>query len=128
MRAVGGWRSADAERRFRAMEDELWTDRGLPDPDVLSVETAAGTTRLYRWPGEGEPIVFLHGMGGTGLTWAAYVERLADRIVDEVVAEADRRRGELDADLARHPPRSLDLVRVVAVHDELPDDPRRLAA
>ena len=81
MSGVGGWRSADAERRFRAMEDELWRDRGVPDPDVLDVDTTAGTTRVYRWSGDGEPIVFLHGMGGTGLTWAAYVERLTGRDV-----------------------------------------------
>jgi pimeloyl-ACP methyl ester carboxylesterase len=61
------------------MEDELWRERWPEPPEALDVESYAGTTRIHRWAGTGEPIVFLHGMGGTGLTWSPYVERLAGR-------------------------------------------------
>jgi pimeloyl-ACP methyl ester carboxylesterase len=61
------------------MEDELWRERWPHPPTALDVHSYAGTTRVYRWSGTGEPIVFLHGMGGTGLTWSPYVERLPGR-------------------------------------------------
>ena len=73
---IGQWRSEAARQRFMAMEDELWLERWPEPPAGLDVETFAGATRIYRWPGSGVPIVFLHGMGGTGLTWSAFVERL----------------------------------------------------
>jgi len=75
------WRSAKAERRFRAMEDELWKDRGGRPPEALDVETSFGPTRAYRWKGEGAPLVFLHGISGTGLIWARYADALARRDV-----------------------------------------------
>jgi pimeloyl-ACP methyl ester carboxylesterase len=58
------------------MEDELWRELWPELPAALDVESWAGTTRLYRWEGTGEPIVFLHGMGGTGLACTPYAERL----------------------------------------------------
>jgi len=62
------------------MEDELWA--AYPRrPEPVDVETERGTTRAYRWPGRGDPIVFLHGIGGTSLLWAAYAEELAGREV-----------------------------------------------
>ena len=64
-----------------AMEDEIWRERWPDPPIALDADTSAGTSRVYRWPGTGEPIVFLHGMGGTGLTWSLYVERLVERDV-----------------------------------------------
>jgi pimeloyl-ACP methyl ester carboxylesterase len=76
---IGDWRSEGARQRFIDMEDELWRERWPDPPAALDVDSYAGTTRIYRWPGTGEPIVFLHGMGGTGLTWSPYVERLAER-------------------------------------------------
>jgi pimeloyl-ACP methyl ester carboxylesterase len=63
------------------MADELWRERWPAPPAALDVDSYAGTTRIYWWPGTGEPIVFLHGMGGTGLTCSPYVERLAGRDV-----------------------------------------------
>src|SRR3954463_177474 len=74
------WRSAKAERRFREMEDALWAEfprEALP----IDVETARGSTRAYHWAGEGDPIVFLHGIGGTSLIWARYAEALPGRDV-----------------------------------------------
>jgi len=76
---IGEWRSETARRRFVEMEDELWRERWPDPPAALDVDTDVGTTRVYRWPGTGEPIVFLHGMGGTGLVWSPYIERLAGR-------------------------------------------------
>ena len=76
---VAEWRSEAARQRFIEMEDELWRERWPEPPVALDVDSYAGTTRVYRWPGMGEPIVFLHGMGGTGLSWSPYVEALAGR-------------------------------------------------
>jgi pimeloyl-ACP methyl ester carboxylesterase len=76
---IAEWRSETARQRFVEMEDKLWRERWPDPPAALDVDADAGTTRVYRWPGTGEPIVFLHGMGGTGLMWSPYVERLAGR-------------------------------------------------
>jgi pimeloyl-ACP methyl ester carboxylesterase len=76
---ISRWRSEAARERFVAMEDEIWAERWPEPPPAQDVDTYAGPTRVYRWPGAGEPIVFLHGMGGTGLMWSPYVERLAGR-------------------------------------------------
>ncbi len=62
------------------MEDELWAEYPRR-PQAFDVETRLGTTRGYRWPGAGEPIVFLHGIGGTSLVWASYAEALEGREV-----------------------------------------------
>jgi pimeloyl-ACP methyl ester carboxylesterase len=79
-RYLGRWRNPKSERRFREMEDALWaTYPGRPL--AIDVETDFGTTRAYRWPGTGDPIVFLHGMGNTSLAWAPYAEALAGRDV-----------------------------------------------
>jgi pimeloyl-ACP methyl ester carboxylesterase len=74
----GGWRSERGEQRFRALEDELWHERFPTPPAASDVETRYGTTRAYHWPGPGDPVVLLHGMGGTSLMWAAFVADLAD--------------------------------------------------
>jgi pimeloyl-ACP methyl ester carboxylesterase len=75
---IGRWRSDEARRRFVDMEDELWREHWPQPPDALDLESFAGTTRVYRWKGAGDVVVFLHGMGGTGLTWSPYIERLSD--------------------------------------------------
>jgi pimeloyl-ACP methyl ester carboxylesterase len=91
---IGKWRSEAARERFRAMEDELWLERWPEPPKPLDVESFAGVTRLYHWPGTGTPIVFLHGMGGTGLTWSAHIERLAGRDVYAIDTIGDVGRSE----------------------------------
>jgi len=75
--SISRWKSDEAKQRFHAMEQTIWDDHGYPSPQPIDVATWAGTTRVYRWSGTGEPIVLLHGMGGTGLTWGPYVEGLA---------------------------------------------------
>ncbi|MEM7275779.1 MAG: alpha/beta hydrolase, partial [Actinomycetota bacterium] len=43
--------------------------------------TSFGPTRVYRWPGGGPPVVFLHGMGDTSIRWIPYAEQLGDHDV-----------------------------------------------
>jgi pimeloyl-ACP methyl ester carboxylesterase len=76
---IAEWRNEAARQRFIDMEDELWRERWPDPPTALDVDSYAGTTRVYRWPGAGQPMVFLHGMGGTGLSWSPYLERLIGR-------------------------------------------------
>src|SRR4051794_9400689 len=85
------WRSPGAEARFRSLEDEIW-DTYPRRPEPIDVETPHGTTRAYRWAGDGDPIVFLHGIGGTSLLWATYAERLTGREVwaIDIVGDAGR--------------------------------------
>jgi pimeloyl-ACP methyl ester carboxylesterase len=66
---------------IHSLRHGVWRERWPAPPAALDVDSYAGTTRIYWSPGTGEPIVFLHGMGGTGLTWSPYVERLAGRDV-----------------------------------------------
>lgn len=75
----GRWKTAEAEARYRALEDELWAELVQPGPEVVDVPTAWGPTRAYRWPGEGETVVLLHGIGGTSISWAQYVGRFGGR-------------------------------------------------
>jgi pimeloyl-ACP methyl ester carboxylesterase len=91
---IGAWRSEKARRRFIEMEDEIWHERWPDPPATVDVDTFAGRTRVYRWAGMGEPVVFLHGMGGTGLTWSPYVERLVGRDVYAVDTIGDVGRSE----------------------------------
>jgi pimeloyl-ACP methyl ester carboxylesterase len=75
---LGRWRSAKAEQRFRAVEDQLWKEAFPEPPDTVTVETHAGSTRVYHWPGTGEPTVLLHGMGGTSIMWWVLLSELAE--------------------------------------------------
>jgi pimeloyl-ACP methyl ester carboxylesterase len=71
------WRSRRAERRCRALEDALWAYR----PDAIDVATRFGTTRAYRWPGTGAPLVLLHGGAVTSATWQTLASAMPDRDV-----------------------------------------------
>jgi pimeloyl-ACP methyl ester carboxylesterase len=73
------WKNPAAEQRFRTLEDELVEELVAEPPIALDVETRLGPTRVYHWPGAGEPIVFLHGATGTSLMWAQYAERRRGR-------------------------------------------------
>ena len=63
---LGRWRSPASEARFRALEDELWREAFPQAPEALDVETEAGTTRVYRWPGDGRPVVLMADRQPTG--------------------------------------------------------------
>src|SRR5437879_1313174 len=85
---LGRWRTPEAEKRYRAQEDALW--QKYPKlPEALDVETHWGTTRVYRWPGKGEPVVLLHGMGGTSVMWGMLVGDLGGRSVYAVDTMGD---------------------------------------
>ena len=78
-------------QKFRSIEDELWAQYPRR-PEPVDVETPHGTTRAYRWAGAGDPIVFLHGIGGTSLLWASYAEQLTGQDVwsIDIVGDAGR--------------------------------------
>ena len=97
---ISRWKSEHAKQRFHALEQAIWDDAGYPPPEPLDIPTGAGTTRLYRWRGEGDPVVLLHGMGGTGLTWGPYVEGLAGHDVYAVDTIGDVGRSEQTALIA----------------------------
>src|SRR5918993_2370766 len=123
---ISGWRSAEAERRFRSIEDELIAERWPEGLHAVEVETSFGTTHMCRWlarnPSGAIPIVFLHGVGGTGASWAMYVDALADRDVyalDTIgdVGRSVQRAAIADADdLSRWLDESLATLGVERVH------------
>ncbi len=76
-RYLATWRNEQAERRYRELDAALWQrDLTKAAPQALDVPTSLGPTRAYRWPGEGPPVVFLHGMGDTSIRWIPYAEQL----------------------------------------------------
>src|SRR3954454_6852842 len=68
------WKTPDAEQRFHARADDLLRKGLAEQPTALDVDTHLGPTRGYLWAGTGEPVVFLHGAGGTGATWDPYAD------------------------------------------------------
>src|SRR4051794_13612703 len=86
---LGRWRSEKAEARFRAVEDELWRGAVPGPPAALAIHTTAGPTRVYHWAGAGDPLVLLHGMGGTSIMWHGFVDDLRGRDVYAVDTMGD---------------------------------------
>ena len=86
---LGRWRSPAAEQRVRLAEDEYWKEAFPNPPDALDIETGAGTTRVYRWTGGGNPVVLLHGMSGTSIMWYGFVDDLGGRTVYAVDTMGD---------------------------------------
>jgi pimeloyl-ACP methyl ester carboxylesterase len=75
--SISHWKDENLRARFDGLLQAIWDDHHYPAPESLDVPTWAGSTRVYRWRGQGEPIVLLHGMGGNGLMWGPYLEGLA---------------------------------------------------
>ena len=74
------WKDEASEQRFRAMEDELFSELGGDEqPTTIVVPTRLGPTHVYRWDGDGPPLVFLHGSTGTALSWLPFAKRRAGR-------------------------------------------------
>ena len=73
------WKNPDVERRFHEREDELVRKRWTERPRPIDVETRLGPTRAWYWEGTGEPLVLLHGAGGTGTSWAPYADHRRGR-------------------------------------------------
>ena len=74
---LASWRNPGAERRYRQLDDALW-ERSVTErrPDPIDVSTSFGSTRVYRWVGDGAPVIFLHGMGDTSIRWIPFAEQL----------------------------------------------------
>jgi pimeloyl-ACP methyl ester carboxylesterase len=91
------WKSDAAEQRFRAMEDALVAELVVEPAEALDVGTRLGPTRVYHWPGTGEPVVFLHGATGTSLMWAPYAEHRNGRAMYAVdtIGDVGRSRQEV---------------------------------
>jgi len=85
---LGRWRSAKAEERFRAVEERGWQEFAR-QPEAIDVETSVGTTRVYHWPGDGDPVVLLHGMGGSSVVWSSFAEALGSHAVYAVDTMGD---------------------------------------
>lgn len=90
---LGAFRDDTARSAYERAYAELATHWPLPSTETV-VETAFGPTHV-RTSGSGTrtPLVLLHGLNGTGLSWHAVVARLAaDRVVHapDVVGTAGR--------------------------------------
>jgi pimeloyl-ACP methyl ester carboxylesterase len=79
---IGGWTSANAEREFRSLEDELTAELWGGRLDDVTADTRHGSTHLYHRAGTGSPAVFLPGMGAPALMWRPeLIAGLGDRPV-----------------------------------------------
>lgn len=64
------------ETRYRDAEAKLWNSVGItPTEQRVNLEHAGVTIRIQE-VGEGEPILFLHGVSNSGSSWADLVARL----------------------------------------------------
>ena len=86
---LGAWRSPRAHRGHAeataAVTARAWGElqaHGRPDPPAEPVvETPFGPTVAFSWPGEGTPLVLLHGAGTSSLMWVPVVAELPGRAV-----------------------------------------------
>ena len=64
-------------RKFRQVEQEVWGFYGLaPEERLVKVET--GETIRFHDIGNGDPILFVHGTGGSGVYWAPLIAGLSE--------------------------------------------------
>ena len=93
MATTGRFTNDTARARYEAAYTDLAARWPLPATD-LTVETSFGPTHVRRsGTGTRTPLVLLHGLNGSGLSWHGVVERLAaDRLVyaPDVVGTAGR--------------------------------------
>ena len=122
---VSTWKSAEAEARFRAIEDELSAELLAEKPEALDVPTRLGPTRVYRWSGSdptATPVVFLHGASGTSLVWGSYAEAREGRTAYAVdtIGDVGRSRQEVPVesvmDLADWLDETMDAAGIEAAH------------
>lgn len=77
MRRTGEFRSPENRRDYTAKYDAAMRAGPVPDKE-LDVDTAFGTTRVYRYGDDGpRPIVLLPGLAATAACWAPLVGDLA---------------------------------------------------
>ncbi|SDY95578.1 Pimeloyl-ACP methyl ester carboxylesterase [Micromonospora pattaloongensis] len=94
MTGIGAFRSPAARARFHAAYDRAF-ERLWPMPgEARDVPTSFGTTRVQRCGRvDGEPMVLLHGAGGSCLSWHRHVAALGARhplVVVDTVGEPGR--------------------------------------
>jgi len=76
---LGKFVDQKAQERYFATYDAILRKWPVP-AEELDVETRFGPTRVRRsGTGQGTPIVLLHGVMGTSLSWYAFVAELAER-------------------------------------------------
>ncbi|MDX8031317.1 alpha/beta fold hydrolase [Lentzea sp. BCCO 10_0856] len=76
---LGKFVDQKAQENYFATYDAILRKWPVP-AEELDVETRFGPTRVRRsGTGQGTPIVLLHGVMGTSLSWYAYVAELAER-------------------------------------------------
>src|SRR5918997_5365197 len=75
------WKSPEAEARFRDMAAALADELMDEHPEAIDIGTCLGPTRAYRWSGDGETVLFLHGTAGTSLMWVDFAERRRGRLM-----------------------------------------------
>lgn len=75
------WKSPEAEARFRDMAAALADELMDEHPEAIDIGTCLGPTRAYRWSGDGEAVLFLHGTAGTSLMWVDFAERRRGRLM-----------------------------------------------
>lgn len=98
------WKDKASEQRFRAMEDELFAELGGDErPTSIVVPTRLGPTHVYRWDGRGEPVVLLHGVTGTALSWTTFAERRDGRTMYAIdtIGDVGRSRQEVAVESTR---------------------------
>ena len=82
MAKVGKFKNEQARIDYLRAYDALTTLYEVSPPS-LDVTTAFGSTRVYRFgSGDGTPLVLIHPITGTGLTWKPFIQALSrDRVV-----------------------------------------------
>ncbi|RZS39029.1 pimeloyl-ACP methyl ester carboxylesterase [Herbihabitans rhizosphaerae] len=78
MHGIGAFKSPEAAERYFAAYREAMALAPPPDKEI-DVDTAFGTTRVYRFGDDGPPIVLLPGMAATSAAWAPFLPALAER-------------------------------------------------
>ncbi|MEV1289193.1 alpha/beta fold hydrolase [Micromonospora sp. NPDC049679] len=89
MARIGEFRSPAARARFYTAYDRTFAQLWPIPGEALDVATSYGATRVHRCGrGDGDPMVLLHGAGGSCLAWYRHVAALGERhplfVVDTV--------------------------------------------
>lgn len=74
----GRWKTVEAEATYRRLAAAGWSKATASPPEARDVATSFGSTRTYRWPGEGPTVLCLHGATDTSVRWVPFAERLGD--------------------------------------------------
>ena len=73
------WKNAEAEQHFRTTRRRVLARScsARISQNHSTSRRSTGPTHVYRWAGEGEPLVFLHGVARhVDASWSDYIDRL----------------------------------------------------